>query len=92
MDSSKVEVKKEIKEESIESFDFPIKNETKSDVKLKVKKERKDNLGLQIGLDIIDRLEIPVKNEVQEDFDPDIEFIKEVPASQCFVQGIKVAF
>ena len=77
MDSSKVEVKKEIKEESIESFDFPIKNETKSDVKLKVKKERKDNLGLQIGLDIIDRLEIPVKNEVQEDFNPDIEVKKE---------------
>ena len=92
MDSSKVEVKKEIKVENIESFDLPIKNETKSDIKLKVKKERKDNLGLQIGLDIIDRLDLPVKNEVQEDFNPDIEFKKEVPAPHCFVQGIKVAF
>ena len=85
MDSSSIKVKKEIKQES---FDFPIKNETKSNFKLKVKKERKDNLGLQIGLDIIDRLEIPVKNEVQEDFNPDIEFKKETPASHCFVQGI----
>ena len=78
MDSSKVEVKKEIKEENIEAFDVPIKNETKSNFKLKVKKERKDNLGLQIGLDqgllesldIIERLDLPVKNEVQEDFNP----------------------
>ena len=57
-----------------------------------VKKERKDNLGLQIGLDIIDRLDLPVKNEVQEDFNPDIAVKKEAPASHCFVQGIKVAF
>ena len=92
MDSFKVEVKKEIKEENIESFDVPIKNETKSNFKLEAKKERKDNLGLQIGLDIIDRLEISVKNENQEDFNPDIEFKKEAPASHCFVQGIKVAF
>ena len=92
MDSFKVEVKKEIKEESIESFDVPIKDEAKSNLKLDVKKERKDNLGLQIGLDIIDRLDLPVKNEVQEDFNPDIAVKKEAPASHCFVQGIKVAF
>ena len=92
MDSSTIKIKKEIKEETIESFDFPIKNETKSNLKLEVKKERKDNLGLQIGLDIIDRLDLPVKNEVQEDFNPDIAVKKEAPASHCFVQGIKVAF
>ena len=77
MDSSSVKVKKEIKEETIESFDVPIKNETKSNFKLGVKKERKDNLGLQIGLDIIDRLDLPVKNEVQEDFNPVIAVKKE---------------
>ena len=81
MDSSSVKVKKEIKEES---FDFPIKNETKSysNFKLKVNKERKDNLGLQIGLDIIDRLDLPVKNEVQEDLNPDIAVKKEAPATK----------
>ena len=78
MDSSKV--KKEIKEENIELFDVPIKNETKSNFKLKVKKERKDNLGLQIGLDIIDRLVLPVKNEVQDDFNPNTEVKKETQA------------
>ena len=88
MDSPSVKVNKEIKEES---FDFPIKNETKSNFKLKVKKERKDNIGLQIGLDIIDRLDLPVKNEVQEDFDPDIEFKKEAPASHCFEQGTYIS-
>ena len=82
MDSSNVEVKKEIKEENIESFNVSIKNETKSNFKLKVKKERKDNLGLQIGLDIIDRLDLPVKNEVQEDFNPDIAVKKEAPATK----------
>ena len=76
MDSSNVEVKKEIKEENIESLDVPIKNETKSNFKLEFKKERKDNLSLQIGLDIIDRLDLPVKNEAQEDFNPDIEVKK----------------
>ena len=75
--TKKVEVKKEIKEETIESFDVPIKNETKSDYNFVVKK---DNLGLQIGLDIIDRLDLPVKNEVQDDFNPDIEFKKEILA------------
>ena len=41
MDSSRVKVKKEIKEDTIESFDFPIKNETKSDFKLRVEKREK---------------------------------------------------
>ena len=72
--TKKVEVKKEIKEETIESFDVPIKNETKSDYNFVVKK---DNLGLQIGFD---RLDLPIKNEVQDDFNPDIKVKEEAPA------------
>ena len=67
MDSSKVEVKKEIKKENIESFNVSIKSETKSNFKLDVRKERKDNLSLQIGLDIIERLDLPVKKQEKAD-------------------------
>ena len=59
------EIKKEIKEDIIEFFDIPIKTETKSNIKFEVKKELKDEISLQIGLDIIDQLNLPVKKEIQ---------------------------
>ena len=77
MNSSEVEIKKD---ENIDLKNVHIgKNDTKSNFKFEIKKETKYNVDLQIGLDIIEKLELPVKNEIQDDFNPDIEIKKETP-------------
>ena len=73
MDPSGVEVKKGIKNEIIELFDASIQNVIKCVVEFKVKKEMKDDSVVIIKLDL------PIKNEIQEVIRPYIETKKEVP-------------
>ena len=70
------EIKKEVKEDIIDFFDIPIKTKAKSNIKFEVKKELKDETSLQIGLDIIDQLDLPVNKEIL-----DIKFKKELVVS-----------
>ena len=73
MDPSGVEVKKGIKNEIIELFDVSIQNGIKSVVEFRVKKEIKDDS------EVIDKLDLSIKNEIQEGIRPYIETKKEVP-------------
>ena len=73
MDSSGVEVKKGIKNEIIELFDVSIQNGIKSVVEFKVKKEIKDDS------EVIDKLDLSIKNEIQDGIRTYIETKKEVP-------------
>ena len=73
MDPSGVEVKRGIKNEIIELFDVSIQNGIKSVVEFKVKKEIKDDR------EVIDKLDLSIKNEIQEGIRPYIETKKEVP-------------
>ena len=72
MDSSEIVVKKEIKDETVEIFDVPIKTETKPVQIFEANREIKSELGLQIGIDITNKLDFSVKKEIQDDYYSDI--------------------
>ena len=64
-------------------MDVPIKTEAEFNLKFEAKKEIKDTVSLQIGLDVIEKLDLPVKSEIEDDWNPDILVQKEpiVPKS-----------
>ena len=73
MDSSEIVVKKEIKDETVEIFDVPIKTETKPVQIFEANREIKrviikSELGLQIGIDITNKLDFSVKKDIQDDY------------------------
>ena len=72
MESSEIVVKKEIKDETVEMFDVPIKTETKSIQIFEANREIKSELGLQIGIDVTNKLDFSVKKEIQDDYYSDI--------------------
>ena len=72
MDSSEIVVKKENKDETVESFDVSIKTETKSIQIFEANREMKNELGLQIGIDMTNKLDLSVKKEIQDDCYSDI--------------------
>lgn len=75
MDSSENEVRKEIKAESIELFEVPIENGTKS-----VNEVKLNDVPIQNG----------IESEIEGDYNPNIEAKKEVPVPKCDLNEDKV--